>query len=181
MTEQRCPYCGSSVKPFNLRVDLYVISFSLEFYHCKVCGRWYERLNPNVEFLIDSMEISEKVRKFLRNKYGATECREFLKINFAGFTKELSIRHVLKSIVASIKEFRIRDPFRYHLIIHVKETDERYYLTCCRQKKKDKDKVIYYCDKITALYRNKYRDAKHGAELSRSSGQDSFKHTEAKA
>ena len=176
--EQRCPYCGSSVKPFNLRVNLYVISFSLEFYHCKVCGRWYERLNPNVEFLIDSMKISDKVCESLRKKYGATECREFLKSNFAGFTKELSIRHALKSIVASIKELRIRDPFRHHLIIHVKETDERYYLTCYRQKKKGQ--VIYYCDKITALYRNKYRDAKHGTELSRSSGQDSFKNTETK-
>ena len=175
MTEQRCPYCGSSVKPINLRFNANVISFSLEFYHCKICGRWYEPLNPNVEFLINNMEISDKVCKFLRNKYGATECREFLKSNFAGFTKELSIRHVLKSI----KELRIRDPFRYHLILHVKETDERYYLTCYQQKKKGK--VIYYCDKITALYRKKYRDAEHGAELSRSSEQDSFKNTEAKA
>lgn len=175
MTEQRCPYCGSSVKPINLRVNTNVISFSLEFYHCKVCGRWYEQLSPNVEFLIDSMKISDKVCESLRKRYGTTECREFLKSNFAGFTKELGIRHVLKSI----KELRIRDPFRYHFIIQVKK--ERYYLTCYRQKKKDKGKVVYYCDKITVLYRKKYRDAKHGAELSRSSEQDSFKNTEAKA
>lgn len=87
MSEQRCPYCGSSTEPVTIQFNIYAVSISLKLYHCEVCGRWFEPLNPNLERLLSNMYVEKNVLEFLRGRYGVTRYRESLERDFVGSTR----------------------------------------------------------------------------------------------
>ena len=140
MSEQRCPYCGSGIEPIIIQFNVYAVSFSLKLYHCRVCGRWFELLNPNLEYLLSNMYVEKNVLEFLHSRYGVTHYREFLERNFVGFTRRFGKDNFVKWAVTSVRKRKISSPFPYDFIIRVRETGEGYYLTCHRRK--DRGKVI---------------------------------------
>ena len=65
-----------------IQFNIYAVSITLKPYHCEVCGRWFEPLNPNLDYLLGNMYVEKSVLEFLRGRYGVTCYREFLEGNF---------------------------------------------------------------------------------------------------
>ena len=122
MSEQKSPYCGSSVEPVTIQLDVYAVSISLKLYHCKICGRWFELLNPNLEYLLSNMYLEKSVLEFLRGRYGVTCYREFLERNFVGSARRSGRENFVRWIITSVKKREISSPFPYDFIIRVGET-----------------------------------------------------------
>ena len=140
MSEQRCPYCGSSAEPVTIQFNIYAVSITLKLYHCEECGGWFKPLNPNLDYLLSTMYVEKSVLEFLRGRYGVTRYRGSLERDFVGFTRRFGRDNFVRWIITSVKKRKISSPFPYDFIIRVREPGEGYYLIC--HGREDRGKVI---------------------------------------
>jgi hypothetical protein len=65
--------------------------------HCGTCGKWFWLESPNLDYLLDIMELTNNVFEFLKGEFGVSRFRIFLKRHFIGFTKRFG-RDSIKGI-----------------------------------------------------------------------------------
>jgi hypothetical protein len=109
--------------------------------HCDICGRMFWLESPNLDYLLDNMELEKNVFEFLKGKFGVSRYRDFLKRHFIGFTKRYG-KDSIKGIIPGLLK---RSISIYDYIFEYK--GKRYYLSCYRDRKTKR----YECYDITPV------------------------------
>lgn len=148
MSTIQCPYCGSNMNPvaieINIDTPVKVTIKNLERIfplHCDICGRVFWLESPNLDYLLNNMELEKNVFEFLKGEFGVSRYRDFLKRHFIGFTKRYG-KDSIKGIIPGLLK---RSISIYDYIFGYK--GKRYYLSCYRDRKTKR----YECYDITPV------------------------------
>ena len=148
MSTIQCPYCGSNMNSLaitQINSPLGGVTFSRPVrilpLHCGTCGKWFWLESPNLDYLLNNMELEKNVFEFLKGKFGVSRYRDFLKRHFIGFTKRIG-KDSIKGIIPGLLK---RSISIYDYIIEYK--GKRYFISCYR----DRKTKCYRCYQITPV------------------------------
>jgi hypothetical protein len=134
-----------AITQFNLPLGGVTFSRPVRIFplHCGTCGKWFWLESPNLDYLLNNMELGKSVFEFLKGEFGVSCYRNFLKRHFIGFTKRFG-RDSIKGIIPGLLK---RSILIYDYIVEYK--GKRYYISCYRDRKTKR----YRCYEITPVIR----------------------------